>query len=188
MSDPDLGELQQIADRFEKRGYERAVAELTHKIDEAYFLGWEHCQRAVREAMETVPPPPAALAHRLESTPYSQIASLFAAGGPAAAAAAQAAATVLNSIHVTQRRAPRSAILKGVLEIIRQRPGLQGIEVAGTACNEGITDKERSVRTALRRLRIRGYIHQTEGRWYPFAGTGEPSEADAEGLENEAED
>jgi hypothetical protein len=62
-------------------------------------------------------------------------------------------------------RAPREGSDQdAVLQLIRQSPGLRGVEIA-----KRLSDKiqERTVRTALHRLKVRGLIEPREGVWWP---------------------
>ncbi len=53
-----------------------------------------------------------------------------------------------------------------VLEVIREHPGLRGMEVV-KALNGSV--EERTVRTALHRLKRRNAIMQREGAWHPVS-------------------
>lgn len=59
----------------------------------------------------------------------------------------------------------RGAVPTAVRQIIEDEPGLTGVGVVQRAQAKG-KYKERSIRTALRRLRMDGVIDQRDGRWY----------------------
>lgn len=83
--------------------------------------------------------------------------------------------------------APRTSVIRLVLKIINHTPGLNGIEIVSQASlDAGMAINERSVRTALRRLRLRGYIMQISGAWQPAAGA--PQELEADLLESVSDD
>lgn len=56
-----------------------------------------------------------------------------------------------------------------VLEIVRTKPGLKGVEIAGLMLDAS----ERTIRTSLRRLsKVRGLIEmRLDGGWHPKQGT-----------------
>lgn len=53
-----------------------------------------------------------------------------------------------------------------VMSIIRDRPGLRGIEIVKAAADVGQAIHERTVRTALHRMKRDGLIKNLEGRWF----------------------
>lgn len=53
-----------------------------------------------------------------------------------------------------------------VKQIIIKEPGLTGIQIVERSVEKDETAHERTVRTALRRLRIRGIIEIKNSRWY----------------------
>lgn len=54
-----------------------------------------------------------------------------------------------------------------VLDIIEARPGLRGVELVALTEELGAPLKERTVRTALHRLKNQAKIFNHEERWYP---------------------
>lgn len=65
----------------------------------------------------------------------------------------------------TETRATQARASDVVLTIIKERPGLRGIEIVKAAAETGPAIHERTVRTALHRMRDR-LIRNLEGRWY----------------------
>ena len=59
-----------------------------------------------------------------------------------------------------------ASVSEVVLRLLRVRPGLTGAELVQFADESGTPLHERSIRTALRRLRISGGIVQKEGKWF----------------------
>lgn len=60
-----------------------------------------------------------------------------------------------------------------VLNLVQRSPGLTGKELLERALNEGPPINERSLRTALHRLRYKDKtIENREGRWYPLEDHG----------------
>ncbi|MGD0418638.1 MAG: hypothetical protein ABSA68_03500 [Xanthobacteraceae bacterium] len=64
---------------------------------------------------------------------------------------------------------PASNTVKIVGDIITQNPGMAGVDVVKAAQAIDNTIKERTVRTALRRLRLAKVIWKRSGLWYPKA-------------------
>jgi hypothetical protein len=55
-----------------------------------------------------------------------------------------------------------------VLAMIQTNPGKKGFEIDQLLAATGDTVNERTLRTALRRLKVRGFIEQRmDGAWYP---------------------
>jgi hypothetical protein len=53
-----------------------------------------------------------------------------------------------------------------VLSLIRQTPGMRGVEVVQAAEKAGTPLLERTIRTALHRLKIEELIRNEDGRWF----------------------
>jgi hypothetical protein len=70
------------------------------------------------------------------------------------------------SEHIVRRRGRPNASTEKVAKVIGGAPGMSGAQVVGTL--PGI--HERTIRTALRRLRLTGRIEQRNGGWYPVSG------------------
>lgn len=58
------------------------------------------------------------------------------------------------------------SVIQLVQEIIKETPGLTGIQIVERAVLLDSSAHERTVRTALRRLRIRGLIKNENSRWF----------------------
>jgi hypothetical protein len=64
---------------------------------------------------------------------------------------------------------PASNTVQIVGDIITENPGMTGVDVVKAAQAIDNTIKERTVRTALRRLRLAKIIWKRSGLWYPKA-------------------
>jgi len=64
-----------------------------------------------------------------------------------------------------------------VLEIVKSKPGLRGIEIIDAAKVAGTPLKERTVRTALHRLKENESIRNLDGRWFVAASDASESKA-----------
>jgi hypothetical protein len=189
----DLGELKAIAERIEQRGYKRGLAEADRRVTEAYRKGWADGQA---EAAKQLKESTAQVMARMQDAVIRAV-EMAKTMPPPRVVGAQYDTLLVNNLplpgmtNVTPGLPPpRSNVLKGVLQIIREKPGLRGVDIVARALERGVTDQERTVRTALRRLRIRTYIgrNPTTGGWHPTAGTSEPTEFDALGLAAEEEE
>ncbi len=69
-----------------------------------------------------------------------------------------------------------------VVNIIKERPGLRGVEIVEAAQEHGDTN-QRTIRTALRRLRKKGKIEQRDGHWFLPGAVAETQEEEAAGTE-----
>ena len=83
------------------------------------------------------------------------------------------ALTITNeAVHVaalgfgTEVRAGYVKASDAVMNIVRGRPGLRGIEIVKAAAEVGQAIHERTVRTALHRMKRGGLIKILEGRWF----------------------
>jgi hypothetical protein len=59
-----------------------------------------------------------------------------------------------------------------VLQAIRTTPGMRGVEILHSLKTAGPPVHERTLRTALARLKQRSFIEQREGLWYAMRPTG----------------
>jgi hypothetical protein len=78
--------------------------------------------------------------------------------------------------------APRAADV--VMKIVTERPGLRGVEIVGETEARGAPLKERTVRTALWRLKSARKIKNLDERWYLFDA--DPALADHSGEATDA--
>lgn len=54
-----------------------------------------------------------------------------------------------------------------VNDAIKEKPGLNGVEIVRLLAEKGTPVVERTVRTCLRRLRLAHQVKRRDGRWYP---------------------
>ena len=128
----------------------RLIAEIEH---EAYNKGWSDAVVAMTQAAGQMRAPTTPGADRI------------------------AAIERKHEVENTHRRHRRGSIPSAIMAIINESPGLTGAEIAGIAkTKSGI--KERSMRSALRRLRAEGEIVQRQRKWHPakMAGSSEQRE------------
>ncbi len=62
---------------------------------------------------------------------------------------------------------PASPTIGVVEDCINRAPGMKGVDVVNAVQTIDSSIPERTIRTALRRLKIHKRIWQREGRWYP---------------------
>jgi hypothetical protein len=87
-------------------------------------------------------------------------------------AAAPPASGFQTEVSAESRRAtgrPASNAVKLVEASVNAMPGKKGVEVVKDVQMVDASIPERTVRTALRRLKIHKRIWQRDGRWYPKA-------------------
>ena len=78
---------------------------------------------------------------------------------------ATAKKTLEMPIPTNAKRPPRAGSdLDNVLQLIHSKPGLRGVDIAKQLSPNV---NERTVRTALHRLKVRGLIEPREGFWWP---------------------
>lgn len=65
-----------------------------------------------------------------------------------------------------------------VIDIIKNSPGMRGVEIVAAAANAGNPVKERTVRTALHRLKTAGAIVSVRERWYITGSSPQPDTED----------
>ena len=82
------------------------------------------------------------------------------------------------------RRQPRAKSGQAhVLQMIREKPGHRGVDLVQLLEAAGTPVNERTLRTALIRLRQRGAIHQVQDRWYADLSLGDMAKnADADQM------
>ncbi len=105
---------------------------------------------------------------------------------------AGALTTTTEAAHVAgldfgnEVRASPAKASDAVMSIIRDRPGLRGIEIVKAAAEVGQAIHERTVRTALHRMKRDRLIRNLEGRW--FAADHDPDTLDSrDRVENDAQ-
>lgn len=76
-------------------------------------------------------------------------------------------ATMLSDKSPRRTGRPASAAIQVVEDAIAATPGMKGVDVVRAAQSVDCTVKERTVRTCLRRLRIKKVIWKRNGLWYP---------------------
>lgn len=74
--------------------------------------------------------------------------------------------------RITRRLRQRSDQMR-VLEAIRATPGMRGVEILRTLETANTPVHERTLRTALARLKGHGFIEQREDRWYEVQAAGQ---------------
>lgn len=55
-----------------------------------------------------------------------------------------------------------------VHDAIKEKPGMNGVEIVRHLTERGTPVVERTVRTCLRRLRLAHHVKRRDGRWYPI--------------------
>ncbi len=83
-----------------------------------------------------------------------------------AAARVQVTVTKVPEGEAVSAPMQRGAIPEIVFQMIGEKPGMTGVQIVAYAKERGTPLHERSIRTALRRLRLAGRIHTLGGRWY----------------------
>lgn len=91
---------------------------------------------------------------------------------------------------VAEPQEPEQPAQDVVLSIIQGTPGLRGNAIVDMTSTYGTPLKERTVRTALHRLKLAGRIMNQDGRWYPAMtipldnkSSGTPSQSNAAALQ-----
>jgi hypothetical protein len=69
--------------------------------------------------------------------------------------------------HKTTPRLRAGSDMDRVLEAVKRKPGLRGIELVSVLEENGTPVEERTLRTALHRLKVRGFLENRETRWFP---------------------
>ena len=88
--------------------------------------------------------------------------------------------------RVGRERLHERSIIDRVFDTIKDRPGMRGADIITRVSDDtGIDYKkvDRTGRTSLMRLRVRGKIVQRDGKWYP-AETEAEAETEEEGEKN----
>jgi hypothetical protein len=131
----------------------------SHGFHEGFSAGWEAGRKRLQEVMEqvTAQPEPA-------STRVSQPTSL--------------------ALFPMDAAGPNIRAADVVLQIISSRPGIRGIEIVNATLDAGSPMLERTVRTALYRMKRDGRIRNLGGRW--FTAEAAPEGSTADGDENDA--
>ncbi len=131
------------------------IARILEAAEEAaYKRGWDDACEAMKEAADSVQasrlvPPDAS--HTSVSSTYTHTI---------------AHALVMTPHHGRTGR-PASAAIVVVEDCINASPGKKGVEVVKAVQLVDPTIPERTVRTALRRLKLNKKIWQRSGLWYP---------------------
>lgn len=161
-SRPDLEGLQDEA----RRGVTEALKALElaasrRAFHEGFLAGWDAGQKRIREMMAEAAPRPA-MTVRLASEGAATL-PLFSEGPPA----------------------PTVRAADAVGDIIRANPGIRGVDIVKAAADAGQPILERTVRTALYRMKRDGRIKNLEGKW--FAASAAPDDTDSnDGGQNDA--
>lgn len=133
-------------------------AALRRGFDAGFLAGWEAGQKRIREMMA-------------EAAPQAAMTAAVEAKGPPALPEGPTVPTV------------RAADV--VSDIIRSNPGIRGVDIVKAAEDAGHPTLERTVRTALYRMKRDGQIKNLDGKW--FAADAVPDEAGSnDGGENDA--
>lgn len=108
---------------------------------------------------------------RLSAAIKSALERVYEAGGKEGVAQFVAKATALATgtpAPMPQRKARgrRAQAPKLVVSVLEQSPGLRGVDIVKKIQEQGTAVHERTIRTALRRLKKAGVIAQREGKWY----------------------
>jgi hypothetical protein len=74
-------------------------------------------------------------------------------------------AVVEPTPHPPVRQLRENSDQMRVLNAIRAKPGMRGVEILNWLAEQGVTVHERTLRTALSRLK-KNYIEQKEERWF----------------------
>lgn len=121
------------------------IARLVQAAEEAaYRRGWEDACAALKETVDAVkanyfnPPTNAEMSETVKVTP-----------------------------HHGRTGRPASVAINVVEDCINRAPGMKGVEVVNAAQHIDASIPERTVRTALRRLKIDKKIWQRNKQWYP---------------------
>jgi hypothetical protein len=69
--------------------------------------------------------------------------------------------------HNTTRRLRAGSDMDKVLAAVKRKPGLRGVELVSVLKESGTPVEERTLRTALHRLKVRGFLENRETRWFP---------------------
>lgn len=123
---------------------------LTEMEQEAYARGWNDAIQGIKLAAETIRP---TLTNGKIS--YDVAAPTFINGG----------GSDRSETAPRPRGRPATAIA-AILELIKQQPGLRGSEIVAKLAEAGNPVGDRTVRSALRRLKGQD-VWQRSYRWYP---------------------
>lgn len=130
-----------------------------------FYEGWEACNERWRQMLN-------------EATQQTQATALAASEGAASQANERA--------FLGEARQGQAKASDVVLGIIKERPGLRGIEIVNAAGESGQAIHERTVRTALHRMKRDGRIKNLGGRWFT-ADAAADADAGSDGDENDAQ-
>jgi hypothetical protein len=146
--------------------HKATISALSNLVNEAYrrgFLrGWDQCRTSVQAAYQTL--------MAVSPTPDTLTWEHFIAAAPPPTQATGTAKGTSTAIAVGTSTIARGEIPNTVQAMIKERPGLTGVEIVAFARERNMPIHERSVRTALRRLRMKGAIYRdSNGKWFPSA-------------------
>jgi hypothetical protein len=142
------------------------IARILEAAEEAaYKRGWDDACDAMKEAADSVK------------------AAYFA---PPMAEDMAVPTTVVMMPHHGRTGRPASAAIVVVEDCINSSPGKKGVEVVKAVQLVDPAIPERTVRTALRRLKMHKKIWQRNGLWYPKPVRYRPELLDAENNDEEA--
>jgi hypothetical protein len=132
------------------------IARLVQAAEEAaYQRGWDDACEAMKEAADSVRrfiTPAASASHTHTADPISAATHTY---------------TLVKTPHHGRAGRPASAAIVVVEDCINASPGKKGVEVVKAVQLVDPQIPERTVRTALRRLKMNKKIWQRNGLWYP---------------------
>lgn len=149
----DVARLWKEIEKLKAEAYERGKAEAW---EEAFTRGWREATIAISRAAASV---------QLQNMPTVTVM-------PSKTNQPNAVARHTPSLKTKRVRSARAATSSPtiVLEAIKRQPGMSGIEVLSSVHIAGHMLEERTMRTALHRLKKRSLIVNREGKWFPASG------------------
>lgn len=144
-----------IAEQHQLERIDQLLADATTQLrKEAYAAGWRDALAAVRKTLGDIADPVTA--------GVGLRSDLVGEGGVLVSESA-----LLNSEpRHTQRMPRKGSIRDAVLQIVRERPGIRGIEIIEAVKQAGYETTEGSIRITTFRLKEKGFIVARDRRWY----------------------
>ncbi len=138
-----------IAEQHQMERLDQLLADATSQLrKEAYAAGWRDAMTAVRRSLVGIAEP-------------------VAIGSSLDEDRVLVSDSALLDPEFEHRMPRKGSIRDCVLQVIRERPGIRGIEIIEAVKKAGYQSTDGSIRITTFRLKEKGFITSRNRRWYP---------------------